>query len=135
NWSTGVIPILHEDVIIDAPGSYLVTVNGSTPYLSSLLIQPQTGSQIELKITGGTFSVEDITNIVGGTITVETGTILQVGGPDNGGGPGNTTRTVNTIHNTGLITLDGTLLVNAQTPAGVQQGTLKLDSNSSTTHG
>src|SRR5262249_16806916 len=127
NWSTGKVPIPGQDVIIDAAGSYTVTVTAPPNVdIDSLLVQPGSGQVVTLDIKGGIFSTTNISNAVGGSIIVEAAATLQVGGPDN-------FATVNAIHNTGSITLNGTLLLDAQTAAGVHTGTITLDGGGTVT--
>ncbi|MBI1204120.1 MAG: hypothetical protein GC182_16585, partial [Rhodopseudomonas sp.] len=117
NWSTGAVPIPHQDVFIDTAGT---VISSGAVDIASLAIS----AGAILDITGGTFTIE--TSAVGqplandGTIVVSGGGALSVGDAANAG----------VVVNSNLIQIDAGTLTFTNLSVTNSGATIEVDAGS-----
>ena len=130
NWSTGVAPGGTDDVVIDLPGTYTVTLDVS-PTVNSLTLGASSGQQT-LTGTSRTLTVNGATNIGGnGVLTLTSSTVAGTGAVTNQG----TMSLVGSVFgagvgltNQGLTTVGGASSLNGPVSA-LAGGTLRMEGN------
>ena len=119
NWSTGAVPIPHQDVVIDLGGNYDI-FSSSSVSIDSLLIS---NAGVTLHITGGSFSLTTadaapLSNA--GNVVVGSGAHLTIGQP----------AFANSVLNSGKLEVNGGTLDLVNVTVNNAGGTTQVDVSS-----